>query len=249
MLQTQNYLPSLPYLTAALFADLLMFALPARAQPHIEAKNQAMMEQIIFQENFDPPGDGRPKDTVGAGSRDGQRCSSNEPPIRVLMSDRNYGLTLQERPSIFVDLPETSAKQAILTFQDEEGKNYQRAFLPIPAGEGIVSFALPEDKTPLVAGKNYQWSLVLVCGETVQPDDPLFRGWVQRVEQSPELESQLSGQSMLEQAQWYGQNGYWYDLLFVLERARRSQPEDVGLKELWQNLLAATGLGDISTDP
>jgi len=57
----------------------------------------------------------------------------------------------------------------MLSFRDEAGKDYQRAFLPINAN-GIVSFSLPEDKPALSIGKNHQWSLVVVCGDTLQPE-------------------------------------------------------------------------------
>jgi Domain of Unknown Function (DUF928) len=245
-----NKIPIWQYVALGLFLELWMLGLPASAQSQLGARSYTSNRPIVFQENFDPPGDGQPKDTVGAGSRDGLRCSLDEEPIRVLMPERNYGLTLQERPPIFVNLPETSARAVVLTFQEEDGKNYQRAFLPIAKRGGIVSFALPEDKSPLVAGKNYQWSLVVVCNETVQPDDPVFQGWVQRAERSPEVESQLVGKSALEQAQWYGQKGYWYDLIQVMEQARRSNSqEDAEVKQLWQNFLISVGLGAIATTP
>ncbi len=91
----------------------------------------------------------------------------------------------------------------MLTFQDEAGEYDERAFLPITNGAGIVSFTLPAQKSPLAVGKNYQWSLVVVCGETVQPDAPIFRGWVQRVARTSELESELGQKSVIEQAVLY----------------------------------------------
>jgi hypothetical protein len=98
-------------------------------------------------------------------------------------------------------------------------------------------------------GKNYQWSLVVVCGETVQPDDPIFRGWVQRVARTSELESELGQKSVIEQAALYGAKEYWYDMLMVMAQARRSHPDDTQLKALWRNLLESVGLGAIASDP
>lgn len=221
-------------------------SLPTHAQSKLGIRSASIPQRIIFQENFEPPGEGEPQDTSGAGSRDGLRCSQDEQPIRPLMPKRNYGLTLEEHPSIFVDLPETSARQVVLTFQDETGESYERAFLPIADRTGIVSFTLPADKPPLAVGKNYQWSLVVVCGETVQPDDPIFRGWVQRVARSPELERTLAQKPAIEQAVWYAEQGYWYDLLAVMAQARRSHPNDANLTKLWQDVLDAVEPGAIA---
>ncbi len=225
-------------LTLGLFVELLLtLGLPARAQSELGARSATLPQGPVFQENFDPPGDEQPKDTSGAGSRDGLRCSPDEQPIRSLMPKRNYGLTLEERPSIFLNLPPTSAKQVILMFQDEAGESYETASLPITSNAGIVGFTLPNDKPPLTVGKNYQWYLVVVCGETVQPDDPTFRGWVQRVARTAALERELGQKTPIEQAVWYGAKGYWYDLLQVMRQAMRSHPNDANLTYLWQNLL------------
>ena len=245
-----NFSDLFKFLTLTLSVELLLNpALPAQAQLELGIRSTTLPERLIFQDNFDPPGDGEPKDSSGAGSRDGLRCSPEEQPIRPLMPKRNYGLTLQERPYVLVDLPKTSAKQVVLTFQDEAGVDYERAFLPITENGGIVSFRLPDQKLPLVVGKNYQWTLVVVCGETVQPDDPIFRGWVQRVARTSELESELGQKSVIEQATLYGERGYWYDMLRAMVQVRRSHPDDVKLTALWRELLESVGLGAIASEP
>ncbi|MBD2774107.1 DUF928 domain-containing protein [Iningainema tapete] len=220
---------------------LLSVSIPAQAQSELKTKSAS--QQPIFQENFKPPGRKKPKDTTGAGSRDGISCSQQQGSIRPLMPKGNYGLTLQERPTIFVKMPKTStSKQVVLMFRDEAGKYYQRAFLPIAQKNEIVSFTLPDAKPPLEVGKNYQWSLAVICGENLQPDDPVFSGWVQRVARTPQLDSELRQKTMLEQALWYGARGYWYDLLQAIVELRRSHPNDPKLIAMWQDVLKSVGL-------
>ena len=228
---------------------LPLLALPAQAESKLENRSATLPKQLVFQEDFNPPGDGKPKDTSSGGSRDGLRCSQKEQSIQPLMPKRNYGLTLAERPAIFVYIPETSARKIVLVFRDETGEFYERAFLPIAARAGIVSFTLPDWEPPLIVGKNYQWSLVVVCGETVQPDDPVVRGWVQRVARSPQIENELRQETAIEQAMWYCANGYWYDLLKVMAQARRSHPNDAKLTALWRELLGTVGLDGIASEP
>jgi hypothetical protein len=153
------------------------------------------------------------------------------------MPERNFGLTFESHPAIFVALPASSAQQVVLVFQDESGEFYERAFLPVNTdSDQVASFRLPDGKPPLAIGKNYRWSLVVVCGETVQPDDPVLSGWVQRVERSPELTQSLAQQSCVNKAQWYGEHGFWYDMMEVLAFDRDTCPE------MWQSILTSFGL-------
>ena len=233
----------LKLLSLGLFMELLLtFGFPNQVKSEVQVRDISTPEQLIFQENFDPPGDGKPKDTVGAGSRDGLSCPQDEQPIRPLMPKGNYGLTLAEHPAIFVYLPNTSAKQVVLTFQDESGNSSERVFLAIASRSGITSFKLPDQQPSLTVGKNYQWSLAIVCGETLQPSDPVFKGWVQRVARTANLEQQLPQKSVIEQLQWYSKNGYWYDWLELMVQARRTQPNDAKVSSQWREMLQLVGL-------
>lgn len=174
--------------------------------------NSDSQEEIVFLEDFEPPGDGKPKNTGVGGSRNGLRCDAEEEAIRALMPQGNFGLTLQENPAIYLYLPQTSATQVVLAFQDEAGTQYARAFLPIETVNNIASVALPKDKMSLTPGKNYQWKISAICGEYLQPGDPTFTGWVQRVE-ATNISKELATKTTKEQISFFGQHGYWYDLL------------------------------------
>jgi hypothetical protein len=118
---------SLKLLTIGLPVELLLsFSVAADAQPKLKVTSATLPEQIILQENFIPPKEGKPKDTSGAGSRSQLKCSQKEGAIRPLMPKENYGLTLQERPTIFIQMPRTSARQVVLMFRDETGEFYER---------------------------------------------------------------------------------------------------------------------------
>ncbi|AFY58692.1 protein of unknown function (DUF928) [Rivularia sp. PCC 7116] len=229
---------TLKFLNFSLSILILTYTLPGFTQSKFPSKDNSLSDEIVFQDSLEPPGEPEPKDTKGSGSRDPKKCSMQEQGIKPLMPpERNYGLTLQKLPSIFVRLPKTKAKRVMLSIQDTAGKYYQRAFLPITE-HGIVSFNLPEDKPSLTIGKNYKWSLVIVCGDTVQPDDPTFMGWVQRVEKTSQIDKELIGKSAVEKAKWYGKKGYWYDMLREIQRAKKTQPDDLklsaDLQESWQ---------------
>jgi Domain of Unknown Function (DUF928) len=158
---------SIPILIAA--SHLLAIS-PTIAQP-----------QFPVQQAFDPPGSGAPPETHGAGSRTGQSCPDQEEPVRSLMPIER-GVTFSDRPAIAIALPESSPiRQAVLTFRDEQEQIHAQITLPVILKKGITRLQLPASTPPLVVGKAYRWSVVMICGETVQPDDPILSGWLQRL--------------------------------------------------------------------
>jgi hypothetical protein len=199
-----------------------------------------------------PPDDNKPDRTAGAGSRGGQCIQdatvspANTPPLMALVPTANRGLTQAEHPTFFVHLPATSARQAVLSIR-EEGTHtpYSQTFFPITGTPGIISLKPSENSPPLEVGKTYQWAVVLVCGERPNPNDPAIVSWVRRVA----LSQTKSQGTALQQAAWYGKQGYWYDALASLAEARRTQSDNKSLKENWTAFLKSAGLDAIATEP
>lgn len=99
----------------------------------------------------------------------------------ALVPTTNYGWTLEERPTFWVYLPQTSAKQVVLSLKEEGIQHHSQTFLPITGALGIIGIK-PSDESPaLEVGKNYQWAVVLVCGERPSPNDPAIASVVRRV--------------------------------------------------------------------
>ncbi|MUG93657.1 hypothetical protein F7734_15010 [Scytonema sp. UIC 10036] len=64
---------------------LLGFSSTTCTQSKLRFPNNDWQKQIVFQETFEPPGDGEPKDTAGAGSRKGLSCFPNEQSMKTLI--------------------------------------------------------------------------------------------------------------------------------------------------------------------
>ncbi|MBW4505924.1 MAG: DUF928 domain-containing protein [Scytonematopsis contorta HA4267-MV1] len=242
-MNTNNVLFKCKLSTVCLFIALLILGLTTPVRSQLATAKTSLPDSIVFRANFDPPGDPEPKKgTSGGGSRDGSRCLASEQPIKPLMPKRNFGLTFEEHPSVFVYLPKTSAKRALLVFKDETGKYYEKTFIPITNSGGIVSFTQPKDKPPLSVGKNYQWSVVIICGSNVQPDDPTFNGWVQRVEKTSEINRELSEKNAIWKAKWYGERGYWYDMLMSMHEVKKDGLKDIKSETLFQIFWRSMGV-------
>lgn len=227
-------------------------------QPQARAESvQANGAQNLFTNKnirvkFDPPGTGKPKETAGGASR-GNPCSREQVSVggcvTPLMPVNQEGLTVTERPTFLVYVPETSAKQVFFSLVDES-RNYQyQKKISLPGKGGIVSFKLPDDAPALEVGKNYQWSFILIGEQGLRPDSPGVQGEIRRVELNQALMSQLQQVSPIERAALYGKEGIWYETVGTLAELVRSQPMDAALADNWKQLLSSVGLEAIAAQP
>ncbi len=208
---------------------------------------------------FKPSGTGNPPPTRGAGSRNDRACpqdSSDNPsdsPVQpqiltALVPGNQVGLTWAARPTVWVYLPETSARQMVLSVKAEGGQQHSQRFIPITGEAGIVGVQFDQNLPSLEVGKTYQWAVVLVCGDRPSPNDPFVTAWIQRVAPSQAPNSQ---QSAVERAAWYGEQGAWYDAVTTLAEVRRSQPTDPAVAKIWVDFLSqpSVGLAAIANEP
>jgi hypothetical protein len=167
----------------------------------------------------------------------------------ALVPPNNYGLTVAGRPTFFIALPKTSARQIVLSIWENGTRHHSQTFIPIEDRSGIIKIQPSPDSPPLEIGKRYQWAVVVVCGERPNPNDPAIVSWVRRIDPPQPLPRQIQQENALAQAIWYGEQGLWYDTLTALIQAKRSQPDSQVMSDIWANFLSSVGLGDVSTEP
>jgi len=213
---------------------------------HFASRARTQIPQVLFK----PSGTGRPPTTRGAGSRNDRICAQDipansgrefakSPALTALIPSSQSNFTQAERPTFWVYLPKTSARQLVLSIQDADSQPHSQRFFPITGERGIVGIPMAENSPPLETGKFYQWAVVMVCGDRPHPNDPVVTAWVQRVPTFQTLsKQQTKPQTILEQAAHYGEQGVWYDALTTLATARRSQPQDPTLAKVWTDFLA-----------
>ncbi|MBT9314009.1 DUF928 domain-containing protein [Leptothoe spongobia] len=206
-----------------------------------------------FSQNFDPPGDGRPDTSRGSGARTGSCTTtvaestaeltsdpdtpaSNHRRIRPVMPSGNFGLTWQDHPTVFINFDGIVAPFVVLRFEDQAGDYSERVTVSIDPEHSIQGFSLPNDRPPLAIGKNYKWTLLVACDGQVNPNHPIFSGWVQRVA-TTETTTLIQQQSVPEQISWYTSQGYWYEAVVTLHQALQTNPTDRASKTLWTQLL------------
>jgi hypothetical protein len=169
------------------------------------------------------------------------------PSLMPLLPETKEGLTVSERPTMFVYVPKTKAEQGYLIIKDQTEDYYYQTQVSIPQEGGIVRLTLPENAPALEIGTIYQWSFVVACELPARVDSPRVEGWLQRVEPTAVLNNYRGVDSSIEAATSYGSEGIWYDTVTTLADLRRSQPQTYN--QDWVDFLSSVGLSKVANEP
>ena len=195
-------------------------------------------------------GDGQPGNGSAGGSRDG--CPSVETQLTVLIPDTNVGRTTFEQPTLWFYVPYAPAQIKLATFslQDASGEDIgDPVEVSLPSkSPGFVSITLPQSLAIESTDTQYHWYFELYCDANGSP--VYVDGWIERVEKSTELQTQLDNEALAEDLA-YTNSLIWFDAIATLATLRTQNPNDSELLQRWQTLLTATGvsLGDLPEGP
>ena len=187
----------------------------------------------------------------------GRGCEFSLPktPLTALIPETNLGLTLTAYPTFFFYIPQTSTKEMRFVLLDEEKGNqvYKITFMP-PSTPGIINLSLPREKNlpPLEVDKKYHWYFQINCSAQQREQDigeVYIDGWVQLVEPSLTLTSQLEKASPRGRVDLYRKNHLWYDALTTLAEQHRLNPNNLVLIDDWKALLQSEKLDKIAHEP
>ncbi|MBH8566321.1 DUF928 domain-containing protein [Nostoc sp. CENA67] len=173
-------------------------------------------------------------------------------PVTMASTDLPVQLTLSDRPTFFVSVPQTSATQAAFLLQNETGDEILlEKTVPLNANKGIMSYTLPADFPGLKVGQKYSWRFSLLCDPTGgdRSGDPVTSGWIQRVQPTATVTQQLQTATNRQRVFIYADNGYWNDTLKTLADLRATNPSDLTLLRDWVDLFKSVGLDAIANQP
>jgi len=212
---------------------------------------------VAMAAEFQPPQRGLPGRREGGGTRNPFVCIQGSPSqLIALLPATNLGLTTAAYPRFFWFMPKSKAKLAEFTLfeVDERGEDrtplYKTTF-SIDGTAGVASLSLPSNATlpPLAVGKDYRWSVSLVCSASDRSKDITVDGWVQRVAVKADLAKQLANAKPSDRVRLYASNGIWFDTVTTLADQRCTNPKDAALTKSWAALLQSVQLGTIAEQP
>ncbi|MGB3513790.1 MAG: DUF928 domain-containing protein [Microcoleaceae cyanobacterium] len=198
---------------------------------------------------FEPPGESTPSDSTSSGGTRNpgnlnNPISNNNKILIPLIPETNHARTISARPTIFIYMPEMSARQVFFSLQDEERNTIYQTRLEVSGQEGLVRFTLPPEAPELEIGKNYLWFFAPVKPDGVlRPDNYGVRAWIKRVEIPTGAEA---NSDPIAKATLYAGSGIWYDTLDILMSAKQAQPNNTALAKEWRDLLEQVGLKNIA---
>lgn len=207
-------------------------------------------------QTYTPPSDiGLPGRREGGGTRGCWRSNTiaaTNDRLTALAPAQNFGYTLSDYPTFFVYVPQFYAENAVASqfiLSDENDNELYRATFQTTRTSGIISLSLPANANlpPLELGKNYHWSFALVCDADDPSADVVVDSWIQRVEPTASLTSQLQQASLEQRPSIYAQQGIWYDAINSLATLRSRSGGPVPASQ-WVNLLNSVGLVHITRE-
>jgi Domain of Unknown Function (DUF928) len=191
--------------------------------------------KIVFQ----LPLRGAPASRVDGGSR-GSGVSLTC--LTVLAPD-GTALTIQDQPSLFWYQSQPADTHFELTVLVENTvQPLLHVRLPDARKAGIQRINLADHNVKLSAGVEYEWVVALIVDQDSRSKDVVASGWIQRVEPSPSLKSQLAGATKAELPSLYAAEGIWLDALAAESDLIEARPDDKPLQEERAALLDQVGL-------
>ena len=232
--------------TLAVAVAAIAATLPSSLGP---MRAQALPLLLSHNVNFKPPDVTAPTSRQGGAHRGSKLCPAGLS-ITPLVPPTNIGLTLTESPTIFVYVPQTSAKLEFTVLNENEDEVvYEETFKVDKSGIVGVTIPANANNKSLEVGKRYVWSFSLVCDPEDRAGDLVVKGFVQRIEPQATLKNDLANPDPMAQAIAYAKNGIWYETVATLAQMRRLAPDDSEPRAEWTQLLQSQGLESIADQP
>lgn len=207
---------------------------------------------------------GLPGRRISGGVRtDSGSCLTDFNQTVVAVAPQNpISKTASAHPTFWFSLPETVGDKTVefSLFNESEELIYS-AQIEASNDHAISEFKLPKSAPSLAVNRNYNWVFSLSCDNGSQIAPVLgLEGWIQRVDISTELASQIEAASPEQRIELYRSAGLWHEQVTELANLRRSQelhPQEAlgqeasGQEALnnhllsdWTALMQSTGLTD-----
>lgn len=192
-----------------------------------------------------PDGPSRKSRTAGTGSRGCDRAGTTN--LQLLVPNDHLALTVSARPTFFWYVSDTTLPVRFTLVEPEVAKPIVDRTFKVKRS-GIVPFELPLDVPGLVLGKEYRWTVSLVCNKERPSANTYADSLIKRVAITPDLRSKLAGisQNKAERSLVYAQSGIWYDALNSSYVSYKNNTQSKVARWYFSKLLALTGLPVVS---
>jgi len=185
----------------------------------------------------------RPRGAPETRNDGGTRGSGVSLTCLTVLAPDSTALTFQEQPSLFwyQSQPEDVRFELTILVSNTIQPLLQ-VDLPDASKAGIQRLNLADHNVKLASGVEYEWVVALVVDSTNRSEDVIASGWIERVDPSPSLRSQLDNATKEDLPSIYAGEGIWLDMVTAISDLIKDQPNDKSLQEWRAALLAQVGL-------
>ncbi len=155
------------------------------------------------------------------------------------------GLTSNANPTVWIYVPNTTAKTLEFSLFTQEKEGLYQTNLPVKAA-GLLKVTLPPT-IALATGKPYYWTAALVCNPERRTEDWVVGSWIQRQSLTANLRNQLAHATVEQRIKLYTQSGCWYEAFNTFLDLQQMEAASPNGKALWSHLLSTAGLNGITT--
>ncbi|MEL6494138.1 MAG: DUF928 domain-containing protein [Cyanobacteria bacterium J06623_7] len=191
------------------------------------------------------------RDGGSRGSKDSCVADLEYQKLMALIPQKTIGLSASTAPKLFFYVPELE-NQSTLEFvlRDESDDLMYEAFLTTE-GDGIVRIEIPSEisEQMLVTDKNYHWYLSMICDRRERSRDIVVEGWMRQESLDTAVRERLLNATLVEKAEVYQEQGFWFDALSTLAEKPNSITEKTMMRQKWSEMLSAIGLAELSAEP
>jgi len=203
---------------------------------------------------YQPPADigtlGR-RDTGGTRG-DTARCPVSQ--VQALTPANSFAVTVAPYPTLFFYMPRQSPQapsaQVEFVLHDDQEIDIYKSTFKMTEKSNLVSISVPPNAglPPLEVGRDYRWSLTVICNPEDREKDLVVYGLIRRVPLKANLSNQLMQALPEERASLYAESSIWQDALTALVQLRRSNPNNPVVAEQWRKLLTSVGLKEVAKE-
>jgi len=182
--------------------------------------------------------------TQGAGSRG---CNNTPIAIDLLTPSDHVPLTTSGRPTFlwYVSKVPPMPMYFTLVKENKPGSILNKEIKVIRPG--IAKLELPSEMPELEVGKEYRWTISLVCNQKHPSANVYAYSWIQRVPETPEILHKMKVVSGSDaRALIYAKSGIWYDSISTSYRALLADPNNQQTKVHFSQLLDEVGLSTVA---
>jgi hypothetical protein len=117
--------------------------------------------------------------------------------------------------------------------------------LPVK-NSGLMQFKLPQDVSGLQIGKEYRWTVSLVCNPNRPSQSVYANALIERKAVSSDFGGNFGEKSAYDKTLAYIKAGIWYDAIASISESRSSGSDLTLASNLFKNLLQQVGLKEAS---